>query len=317
METESKFDLTKSVDDFCKTNKQHHTVDAIISPDYAWYMVTKHNYNNQRTPSIRHAGALAEAIKRDAFRNYTSIEFAVLNGIPHLINGQHTLHAISGAGKLVPLCIHFHRVANLDEIANLYSLYDNGRLRSMRDVSGKIGEELGLNVKERDVFAVAVGAINNLFASSGGNDSTAKMFEKKNFDFRKQLMHKYILEAKTVFAAMQGAPAYNIKLFMRGPIIGVAILTVQVDRDKAIEFWRGAAMDDGLKTGDPRKALITWLRNQSKLQRQNQHLAAQACWNAWFDGRPLTRVFATTGSAAKMNGLDDNAVPASSGQKTE
>jgi hypothetical protein len=303
METESKFDLTKSVDAFWKANTKHHAVDAVISPDYAWYMVTKHNYINQRAPSLKHAGTLSEAIRRGAFRNYTSIEFAILDGTPHLINGQHTLHAIAGAGKPVPLCIHFHRVANVQEIENLYSLYDNGRLRSIRDVSSKIGEELGLNVKERDVFAVAVNLI-NLGFTKGGNDSPSQMFEAKNFEFRKQLMREYLQEAKTVFAAIQGAPAYNVKLFMRGPILGVAILTVKVDMDKATEFWRGAAMDDGLKSGDPRKALITWLRNQSKVQRQHQHLAAIACWNAWFDGRPLTRVFATTESATKIKGFD-------------
>jgi len=306
---EDNFDLSRTVKTFCQAGKKHLTVDAVISPDYAWHMVTKYNYSKQREPSLKHAGALSEAIRRDAFRSYTSIEFAVLNEIPQLINGQHTLRAIAGAGKPVPLCIHFHLVSTEQEIENLYSLYDNGRLRRMRDVSGNIGEELGLSVKERDAYAVAVSVINFGFTPSSGNDSPIKIFEAKDFEFRKKLMREYATEAKAVFAAINDGPAYNVKLFLRGQIIAVAIQTFRVNSAKAIDFWRGASMDDGLKAGDPRKALITWLRNESTTQRKSQWRAAVACWNAWYDDRQLSRVFTATESATKIKGIDELYAP--------
>lgn len=287
------------------STERHCAINAEMSPALATAIATKHNYQNQRPCSPKHVQVLAEAIRRHEFREYTNIDFAVLDGEPHLINGQHTLRAIAAAKQPVWLSLHFHRVENKAEIERLYSKYDIGRLRSIRDVMGEIGNELGLQVKERDTLAVAVKCINLGFRALSGGDDPSRIYEARDFELKKQLMRDWAKEARQFFQAIHPAPGFNKGLFFRGPVLAVALLTIRHHQESAIEFWGGAAMDDGLRVGDPRKALINWLRNNSVGKAQTmQHRAAISCWNAWHKARKLMKVYPDTGASLEILGTD-------------
>lgn len=293
-------DLTK---EFFQKGDRHLAANAEITPDVAVNLVTKYNYENQRPPSKKHVMVLAETMRRGEFREFTSIDFAVLDGIPHLINGQHTLHAISVAKKPIWLSIHLHRVSSKQEIEDRYSKYDIGRTRSLRDVMGDIGEELGLTVKERDALAVAVGWINGGFRPYSGNDDAIRIYEAKNFELKKSMMREWAREASAFFGCINPAPGFNKALFYRGAVLAVALITLRHSKEKALEFWSGSAIDDGLRNGDPRKALINWLRNNPVGKTQTmQHRAAIACWNAWFKEKNLTKVYPDTGASLNILG---------------
>ena len=274
-----------------------------MTPSFAIHIVAKHNYVNQRPCSKNHVAVLAEAMKRGEFREYTGIDFAVLNGEPHLINGQHTLNAISASGKPIWLSINFHKVKEDKEIERLYSKYDIGRTRSIQDVMGNIGEELGLAKKARDSLAVAVNWINLGFRPYSWGDDIVRSYESKDLELKKSLMREWAKEANTFFEAIGDAAPFNKALFYRGQVLAVALVTLRACKDKAYPFWYGTAQDDGLRNGDPRKALINWLRNNPVGKNQSmQHRAAIACWNAWFNDRQLTRVYPDTDASLNILG---------------
>ena len=64
-------------------------------------------------------------------------------------------------------------------------------------------------------------------------------------------------------------------------------------------FWRGTALDDGLKKGDPRKTLlkhlqyhvlgshITEIPTKQRVSYRYATLWVSQCWNAWAEGRKL------------------------------
>ena len=123
------FNLTDAVNEFFGPGSTncHIALNAFVAPAAATEIVTEFNYKNRRPLSKKHVSVLAEAIKRDDFREYTSIDFAVLNNEPILINGQHTLRAIASAEKPFWLCVHLYKVENEAEVERLYTKYDIGR----------------------------------------------------------------------------------------------------------------------------------------------------------------------------------------------
>lgn len=297
------FSLSARATAFWLTGQRHQVADIHVCPGQAIEAATQYNYVNQRQYSRQHVLVLAEAMKRGEFREYTPIDFAVLDGVPHLVNGQHTLRAISHAGSPFWLSVHFHRVEDVSEIDALYSKYDIGKTRNIRDALHGIGDELGLTVKEREGLATAVNFINMGFRIYSGNDDPVRIFEAKDFEVKKRLMREWAEEAKLVFAEIAPAPGFNKQLFLRGAILAVALVTMRYQPDLAKPFWSGAAIDDGLRNGDPRKAFVNWLRNNKVgTSMRFQHRAAIASWNAWFSGRTLSKVYPATEAALKIAG---------------
>lgn len=298
-----RFKFIDVVEDFSVNGDRHLAVNAQITPEVATNIVTNYNYENQCPYSKSHVLVLAEAMRRGEFREFTSIDFAVLDGVPHLINGQHTLRAIAAAKRPVWLSIHMHKVGAMHDVESLYSKYDIGRTRSLRDTMGSIGEDLGLSVKERDALAVAVGWINLGFRMYSSNGDPVRIYEAKDFELKKSLMRDWSEEATELFSCIDPAPGFNKLLFYRGAVLAVALVTMRYSKEKAIEFWSGAAIDDGLRNGDPRKALISWLRNNAVAKAQKmQHRAAIASWNSWIKEKSLTKVYPDTGASLKILG---------------
>jgi hypothetical protein len=281
----------------------HVAINALIEPHIALEIGNSHNYANQRPLSKSHSNMLAEAMRRGEFREFTSIDFAVLNGQPHLINGQHTLNAIVVARKKIWLSAHFHAVNSTQEIEKLYSKYDIGRKRSLRDSMGGIGEELKFSSKERDCLGTAVGWIQSGFRVVHSRDAADRVYESRDFELKKDLMREWSTEAAMFFSCAGEASGLNRQIFYRGAVAAVALYLFRFQTDRANEFFGGAARDDGLRTGDPRKSLINWLINNTSGASPNaQHRAVISCWNAYFTGRTYNKVFTNTDSALTLLG---------------
>ena len=314
------FDLLENATDFQLSGEEHVAYNVEMHPDNALHIVENYNYKNQRRYNQNQGLLLTEVIKQGDFRAYTPIDFAVCDGVPHLVNGQHTLRAIFMSKQPVWLCVHFHRKNSLAEIHSLYSKYDTsvGRQRGLRDVVGELGDELGLNNRESDSLGVAVYYLHDGFRIVGGNDSPDRRYAKKNFELRKELMREWCPEAKMYFKCIKEAGVSDKALFYRSAIMAVALLTLREQPEKALPFWQGVAEDDGLRKGDPRKALINWLRhNDSTRYGYLQHRAASACWNAWYTDRQLTKVYPKTDGALKICGTPIHVKPGNVKKKEE
>jgi len=76
--------------------------------------------------------------------------------------------------------------------------------------------------------------------------------------------------------------------------MAVALETFRYQPSLAAEFWFATSHDEGLVTGQPEKALLSWLRNSRASggqSAQREHCRATAlAWNAAFRGEERTYI---------------------------
>lgn len=287
-----------------QAGSRHKSYDVLVTPTLAEEILSKHNYKGQRPINKAHVGELAEYMETGYFREYTSINFMVIGGVPILVNGQHTMSAVVLSKKPLWLNLQFDRAANDSEIEAAYSTFDVQRRRTAIDVMGTIGEELGLPKKERDVLNGAVAFVELGFRPISGKDSAKRKAINNNFELKKDFMRAWGNEARLYFDCIATGPAFNKQPMTRKDVVAVGLVTLREQPDKAIDFWKGAALDNGLINGDPRKTLINWLKsNKASGDSVNlQHRSAIACWNAWFEGRQLHKVMPRSDSSLTILG---------------
>jgi len=107
---------------------------------------------------------------------------------------------------------------------------------------------------------------------------------------------------KTFFSSIISGPTVNQKLILRGPVVGIAILTFRGCPEKAWDFWEQLARDDGLRQTDPRKVLLMFLhksiisitsQNNSRKNLVSQMdfaRAVQLAWNAYLEDRSIAHI---------------------------
>lgn len=282
----------------------HGTRDMLVTPAMAKCLVEHLNFDEQRALKGTNVVVLAAAMKEGRFREYSDIQFASLNGALHLINGQHTLHAIVASGVSVPLCVHVYSVRSADEIRRLYSRFDVGTPRNLKDTMGSLGAELELTTKQRDRLSGAVKRVHLRFRTHFGHDQERAILSR-DYDRIKEMMREWKPYALEYFKAISGAVAENRKVFERGDVLGVGMITFKYQSVMAHDFWSAAAQDDGLRQKDPRKTLIEWLKsNRTSAKAGRQHKAAIAAWNAFMDGKTLERIYTDTDKAKVIVGCN-------------
>ena len=282
------------------TGKYYNSLNVFVSPLEAEFIVNTYNYAKNRPLSEKNVAELRVALDRGQFREYTPINFAVLDGVPYLINGQHTLRAIASSTKGIWLSFCFQGVTDEQEIEALYSTYDIGRKRALRDVLGTLPAELSLTKTDVACFGAAVGIVHRNFRELQSIGPELR-YELRDFEFRKTLMREWQAEASLFFSLTFGLA--NKHLFQRSEVLAVALVTLRQQPERARDFWHGAVMDNGLYIGDPRKTLIDWLRVNptSRSLPTEQYRAAIKCWNYWFERKKVTKIHAG-GSALKLLG---------------
>jgi hypothetical protein len=305
VEDQVDFDLSNFSELFHQSGREHQSVDVVLTPELAEIWLGEFNYKGQRPRSAWNVNQIVQAIKRDRFNSYERITFAVLDGVPHLVDGQHRLAAISLCEKSIPVSVSLQRKGSEAEIEALYSTMDRGKVRNAIDTMGSIGEELGLVKADRNAYAIAVGVIHNDFKPLGTKSTAARSFESRDFELRKERMRAWSKECGIYFGLMniREVSSQNKELFRRSGVIAVALTTLRACPSAAIAFWSEAMKDDGLRNGDPRKSLINWLRsNPVGAFKEQQVRASIACWNAWYKESTLTKVFVQSEASLKILG---------------
>lgn len=287
---------------FWNSGAPHRAEPVEVTPDLASGILLSLNYEHQRKHLPRHSAFLAEAISRGEFRKFHDIHFAVRSGIPRLINGQHTLHAISTAAQPLWLCVHMQRAETPEEVEDLYSKFDVGRKRSLSDALGTASDIPGLSKREADSLGVAVKRIRMGFSEDRSNAPMDAVFESRSYTAVKKLMKEWQPEAELYYDIVRTA---HRVLFHRSPVVAVGLLTLRHVQAMAKDFWATAANDDGLRNGDPRKAMVNWLRSHSVGAAPfSQHRAVISCWNAFYEGRTLTKVKIKSEASLNIAGTD-------------
>jgi hypothetical protein len=100
--------------------------------------------------------------------------------------------------------------------------------------------------------------------AGAGKDKKERVRGARSNAIVSELLRAWAAEARKYFEVVQGGEAANMYLFLRAPVIACGLLTLRHVPDKADEFWRGMAKDDGLRAHDPRKRFLHWLRTEKQ-----------------------------------------------------
>ncbi len=245
------------------------------------------HYPYQRHISPRNVKRLSGLMQRGVFVQGTPISFCALpDGTSFLVNGNHTLEAIIDCGIPQLLTIMVHEVADMVEVARIYSSFDVHQMRSWQSALHAYGldQEIPLSC----YVMPAVGLIMQDFKYSSDNIEANSSREAR---FTK--MREYREAAVGMANAISGAPNLYRRLCLRRAVLGVALETFRYQAEKAHGFWHGLSHDDGLSKNDPRKTLLLFLLDNKitgPIENYRQSKAVGLAWNAYYRNDELSQL---------------------------
>lgn len=268
----------------------------IITPEMARSILDDFKYEFQRQPKKSHVDFLADEMSRECFKQDTAIEFTNFDGIRVLTDGQHRLEAVVKSGTCQRFVVIDRYVSNNTQAAIDYTRTDQNRLRTVSESYKTLGicEELKRYNKQIECLGPAVVFIYNNFNKVSGR----KFHPDIRLDLMRKFNESYGIYIESVARAQK---EMNNKLF-RTSTLSVALVTIEHSSkvfglNRVIDFWKGAAFDDGLKIGDPRKTAYkhlfsTYIQGGSTnrsgnitVQYSSKYLAL--CFNAYVTGKKL------------------------------
>jgi len=147
-----------------------------------------------------------------------------------------------------------------------------------------LGSADKLNMSEAQVnaFAAAVRWPVNGFRELGRSTPIAH-----DILLVRAVMDDWRAAAELYLETVSEARPYLLKRLSWAGVMSVGLATFNGPSEGAEEFWSGAARDDGLYWGDPRKALINYLQEQPRVSTLTKIRAVARCWNAFADGKTI------------------------------
>jgi len=238
-----------------------------------------------------HVILLAQEMENGTFIAHSSVVFAELNGIGHLIDGQHRLSAVVRYNKPVRMPVLRKTATPMRQVQEWYASIDQGLRRTARDAIRAQGIPQELDFSERHAGRLS-GAVKLI--ATGFADVTAKnaavraagRVQARSNAAVSGLMRLWSKEARTYFSLIHGGEPTNMYLFDRAPVVACGLLTIRHMPEKAAEFWSEIARDSGLLKEDPRKRFLVFLRDKKERPPGVARGLAPA-WRAFVEGRSL------------------------------
>lgn len=262
---------------------------VLVTPEMAEDWLSHAIYERQRRRADWHVKRLANEIELGRFVPGTQIHFANLDGRRKLVNGQHTLAAIAASGIPVQLSVLSTPVETEKEIGELYGRHDRHRGRTPHDafLGMKLADELEMEEREVNALGAAVKYVENGFRRV----SVTRCPERASLDWLADRMKAWAPHARDYFDCVRDARASMKAAYRRAPVVAVGLVTIASERSrqKGLDFWTGAASDDGLTKNDPRRSLNDYLARNSSghgdpvIYMRN----VAACWNKFYEGGEL------------------------------
>jgi hypothetical protein len=252
-----------------------------------------HTYIHQRRIDEGHVRKIAGLIERGEFL-YMQIDMAVLpDGTVMMVNGYHrcrALLAVAAERDVAPIetLVVYHRCDNLAEVADVYATYDRPRVRTLPEMLTAMGlhDRLGITVEDLSkVQQAAPLVLGDFTAFHGREDSYSPQV-------RKMFLEEWEAEAKAFLESTAGATREVKRMLRRAALIGVAMVSLRAQPERARTFWSAVAGENGLLRDDPAAALLRFLRN-TQADRHKPWIYARyvaACWNAAYQDRTLDKV---------------------------
>ena len=259
----------------------------VVSPQEARRLRDTAHFDRQRNISSANVNRLAAEMTAGRFNVGTQIYLCVLpDGRELIVNGNHTLEAVHACGIPQILTVTRKAVRDENEAGRIYAVFDIQKVRSWTDSLRATGA--GEDVPNASKVLAAIGVMERGFGSANATSDASRIQ-------RISLIEDYKQAAILFAAATADAPKNSASLVRRAAIMAVALETLRYQPSAASEFWHNISHDDGLTTGQPEKALLSWMRNVTGAagggMAQKEHARAAAlAWNAAFKGRQLQYV---------------------------
>lgn len=274
-----------------------------VTPEQAADWLANHLFERQRKRRSHHVEFLATEMAASRFRRGTVIEFGVLDGKAHLVNGQHTLAAVERFGGPVELVVVRQRVADELELARLYNTHDSGLSRTWTDAYAALN--LNNRFRMSDTEINAFGRAAPFIAGGFGLRAVREAAQNRSRDVRAGVMEAYHVAAREYLDCLHLAEPAIRKALLQAPVFALGAFTVAHDQERASRFWSLAADDQNLsKTNPPKVATMLAQRPNNRGQRAmiglGQSLAA--VWNAYVLDREVKRpqLVRTPGDAVRL-----------------
>jgi len=273
-----------------RISKKTGTAMIFVTPEIAKDWLEYYAYEGQRPARPSWVRYLATEMSEGEFASGTPLWFAQCGARYFLIDGQNRLLAVALSEVPAVFSVILSTVRTLGEVAALYTIIDHHGVRSIGDRHRALRTDVaaGLN---RTQIAVMDRAVRLIYT---GFDSRARVPVRITAPWIK----KWAPYAQAYFRAIAGGEA--ARYMRKGPVVATGVLGFCWQPEKAEPFWHQVSHDDGVRVGDPRKALHRWImdnpdpRGRGKEARSLQALEiglhlAQA-WNAFLENDHLTTV---------------------------
>ena len=246
---------------------KHEVSVETITPELAAEWLSKNTFENQRKALRKHIKFLAETIKQGQFDTGSPIRFAVHNQNVWLVDGQHRLSAIiaSGIPSISCVVIRTHCQEERD-VAEIYARIDRGRGRSLVDALRGLGLASSTTLNHAQINWL--GAALPLIAIDMRGHLNGSDYESRSPEFRAKLISEWEHHGKQFFNATDGSS--DGRLFNRREVIAIGLITFADAYEMATQFWRGAAMDDGLVSASLYSGAWTDVGTPGRLAELNQ-----------------------------------------------
>jgi hypothetical protein len=262
---------------------------TLISPVQANQVLLHAAYEGQRKIQRTHVDVLADLMKREQWLAKNQLDFAELDGRLLLVNGYHRMNAQVASGKSIVWTVVIHPCRSEAEVRSLYYKFDtNARTRTGVQIIAGVGfaEQHGLSATMAEKLFNAVPIIASGFSKAVKDRDT---LTTRVTDRRLALAREYVPAAKLYEQCLGRLPVKIGSKFRSAGVTAVALATLRYQPKRAVEFWTGTALNDGLSKGDPRLALYNdMLSRAMNVGSTVQSIYAPAyAWNAWFEDKQI------------------------------
>lgn len=267
-----------------------------VSASKARSFLGNNYYPGQRPKSQEYVNFLVGEMERGNFQQNTQIVFTDSQTAGRLlIDGYSRMSAIVKSGCEQSFVMVVHKVDSDSDTELIYKRLDQGRKRSLSDTYAASGLIEKTGIADRTNLNKAGSAVRWI-----ANDLNTKG-KRLSLDVHQQLIEEWApwyIQYRNMITGVH-MPEHIRRRFTSSPMITMGLVTLREQPEKALEFWGGAALDDGLSAADPRKALLKFLdrfspgrtRDSREYMPSLEYMKYLArIWNTWYDGGKLSYV---------------------------
>lgn len=260
----------------------------MVGPELARLWLSACYYPGQRRLNETRSRLYTQEMTRGLWRT-SELRFARLpNGKAYLMNGYTRLHAVLAYGQSIPFVVAVVDVADAGEAAAEYATLDAHRVRQTKDLlrGHDLDDAVGFPLSDQERVARTAGIL------ASGFQRISSLRFARTIHFRLPFLLEWAPFARVVFNATHFGhkldPAAN--RIYNAPIFSVALVTARFQPDKALEFWRSVAANDGLRRGQPDWILrdfLARLSTQTVRDYPSMERRVAACWNGFMEEREM------------------------------